>query len=273
MAWHYARYINRIAELGKKEYPLPVFVNLAGATAGQEPGDYPSGGSQPHNHDFWRAGAPQVDVLAPDIYLPNFAEIAELYSRRGNPLFIPETRADAANVFCAVVQLNAQMFSPFGIERQTETAGLLAKAYDVLGQFAPIILGHQGRGTIRAVVAKASADPQQLQLGKYVLDVAAGRGWRAAPPVSGRGYAILIQTGPDDFWVAGADLNLRFASIVPDAPMASLAAVEEGRFEDGAWVAHRRLARDDTEMGGDDRASLNLTADPRVFRVCLYSYR
>src|SRR4029434_6656271 len=29
MAWHFARYTNRVAELGKAEYPLPMFVNAA----------------------------------------------------------------------------------------------------------------------------------------------------------------------------------------------------------------------------------------------------
>jgi hypothetical protein len=275
MAWHYARYMNRIAEAGKKEYPLPVFVNAwLVQPQDKKPGDYPSGGPQAHNHDFWRAGAPQIDALAPDIYLTNFAEIAALYSRNGNPLFIPETRADAANAFYAVGQLNAQMYSPFGIERQAAAENSsLAKAYDVLSQLAPVILEHQGKGTMKGVVAQSGSAPEKAQLGNYIFDCAAGRGWRAARPAGGKGYAILIQTGPDEFWVAGADLNIRFASTNPDAPMASLASVEEGRFEDGAWVVKRHLAGDDTGMGGDDRASLNLTANPGILRVTLYSYR
>ncbi len=55
--------------------------------------------------------------------------------------------------------------------------------------------------------------------------------------------------------------------------MASLAAAEEGRFENGAWVIGRHLAGDDTGMGGDDRASLRLPAKPGILRVFLYSYR
>lgn len=274
MAWHYARYMDRIAEMGKKEYPLPVFVNAwLVQPQDKKPGDYPSGGPQAHNHDIWRAGAPHIDVLAPDIYLNNFAEIAELYSRNGNPLFIPETRADAANAFYAFGQLNAQMFSPFGIERQAKPDGPLAKAYDVLSQLAPMILDHQGKGTMKAVEAKAGAAPQKVQLGNYVLDIATGRGWRAAQPAAGSGYALFIQSGPDEFWAAGSGVNIRFASTASGTPMASLADVEEGRFENGAWVVHRRLAGDDTGMGGDDRASLTLRADPSILHFTLYSYR
>ena len=29
MAWQYARYVGRVAELGKAEYPMPMFVNAA----------------------------------------------------------------------------------------------------------------------------------------------------------------------------------------------------------------------------------------------------
>jgi hypothetical protein len=63
---------------------LPVFANAwIVQPQDKQPGDYPSGGPQAHNHDFWRAGAAQIDELAPDIYLPNFAEIAAMYSRKG----------------------------------------------------------------------------------------------------------------------------------------------------------------------------------------------
>jgi hypothetical protein len=183
MAWHYARYINRIVEAGKKEYPLPMFVNAwLVQPQDKQPGDYPSGGQQDHNHDFWRAGAPLVDVLAPDIYLPNFAEIATRYSRGGNPLFIPETRGDAANVFYAVGQLNAQMFSPFGIERQAAADTPLARAYDVLGQLTPLIMEHQAKGTMKAVVVDANSPSQKVQMGNYIFHVSMSRGRGGAPP-------------------------------------------------------------------------------------------
>ena len=172
MAWHYARYMNRVTELGKKEYPIPVYVNAwLAQPQDKQPGDYPSGGPQAHNHDFWRAGAPQIDVLAPDIYLANFAEIAAMYSRNGNPLFIPETRGDAANAFYAIGQLNAQMFSPFGIERQAGADSPLAAAYGVLHQLTPLIMEHQTNGTMKAVMMEPGTGSQKVQLGNYVFDL------------------------------------------------------------------------------------------------------
>jgi hypothetical protein len=73
--------------------------------------------------------------------------------------------------------------------------------------------------------------------------------------------------------VAGANLGIKFSSTVAATPMASLAGVEEGRFVNGAWVVGRHLAGDDTGMGGGDRASLRLTANPGILRVSLFSYR
>jgi hypothetical protein len=305
MAWHYARYMNRVTELGKKEYPIPVYVNAwLVQPQDKQPGDYPSGGPQSHNHDFWRAGAPQIDILAPDIYLNNFAEIATTYSRNGNPLFIPETRGDAANAFYAIGQLNAQMFSPFGIERQVSADSPLAAAYGVLKELTPLIMEHQTDGTMKAVMMDAGAGSQKVQMGTYVFELAMGGGRGAPPPAAAptagggrsaagvpqaaagggfgggrggsagaRGYAIVIQTGPDDFWVAGANLGIKFSSTVAATPMASLASVEEGRFVNGVWVVGRHLAGDDTGMGGGDRASLRLTANPGILHVSLFAYR
>jgi len=38
MAWHFARYVNRVTEAGKTEYPLPMFVNAALIRPGYQPG-------------------------------------------------------------------------------------------------------------------------------------------------------------------------------------------------------------------------------------------
>jgi hypothetical protein len=119
MAWHYARYCNHIAEAGKAEYNLPMFVNAwIVQPADKTPGDWPSGGPVDHVHDIWRAGAPAIDLLTPDLYLPNFIEMCARYTRGGgggNPLFIPESRAGAigaANAFYAIGQHAAIGYPP-----------------------------------------------------------------------------------------------------------------------------------------------------------------
>ena len=118
MAWHYARYIGKVVEAGKSEYALPMFANAALIRPNYAPGQYNSGGPLPHSIDIWRAGGPQLDFLAPDIYF-QFKDWCDRYARSGGPLFIPEAAGGAqgaANVFYAVGQRNAFGFAPFGID-------------------------------------------------------------------------------------------------------------------------------------------------------------
>ena len=87
----------------------------------KKPGEYPSGGPLPHLIDVWKAGAPSLDFLAPDIYFPNFSELAARYRRDDNVLFIPEANNAGkvevpANAFYAFGQLDALGFRPFSIE-------------------------------------------------------------------------------------------------------------------------------------------------------------
>jgi len=102
MAWHFGRYVNRVAELGKAEYPLPMFVNAALIRPGYQPGQYPSAGPLPHLMDVWRAGAPKIDFLSPDIYFTNFAEWVQRFHQSGNPLFIPENMPGPLNAVDAL---------------------------------------------------------------------------------------------------------------------------------------------------------------------------
>jgi beta-galactosidase GanA len=92
MAWNYARYFDVCAKSAKAEYSIPMFVNAwIVQPEDKRPGDYPSGGPQAHVLDFYRAGASNIDLLCPDIYLPDFADICSLYARNNNTLFIPES--------------------------------------------------------------------------------------------------------------------------------------------------------------------------------------
>ena len=79
-----------------------MYVNAALNRPGARPGQYNSGGPLPHLYEVWRAGAPAIDFLAPDIYLPNFVDWTGRYARADNPLFVPEARNDLS---CAVKAL------------------------------------------------------------------------------------------------------------------------------------------------------------------------
>ncbi|MCX6618752.1 MAG: DUF5597 domain-containing protein [Acidobacteria bacterium] len=288
MAWNYARYINRVAEAGKAEYRLPMFVNAwIVQPEDKGPGDYPSGGPVDHVHDVWRAGAPLIDILAPDIYLPNFPELVARYSRAANPAFIPESRAGAAgaaNAFYAFGQHGAMGYSPFGIEeREDPEKGPIPKAYAVLAQLAPQILEHQSKGSIAAVWLNKEQPAQKLQLGNYTLNIELRRTRRAPGLLPEVGSGIFIAAGPDEYIAAGTDVQITFSPNTPGPPIAGLATVEEGTYVNGRWVAGRVLNGDEVQLRYDLAAAaaenqsgsgLRFGADgPAIQRVRLYRYR
>src|SRR5882672_5433395 len=149
-AWNYARFVETLVKAGKARYPLPMYVNAALNRPDKKPGEYPSGGPLPHLIDVWKAGAPSLDFLAPDIYFPNFAQLAARYERPDNTLFIPEannaTNAQGpANAFYAFGELDSLGFSPFSIESLGDAPNALSRAYEVLAQLTPLILENRGK--------------------------------------------------------------------------------------------------------------------------------
>ena len=125
MAWYFADYTQAVAAAGKAELSLPMYANAALIRPGYQPGQYPSAGPLPHLIDVWRAAAPALDFLSPDIYFQNFSYWAELYTRSGNPLFIPEAMRSpeaAVNALYAFGALDAIGFCPFAIESNSEPA-------------------------------------------------------------------------------------------------------------------------------------------------------
>jgi len=178
MAWNFARYVNRVIEAGKAEYPIPMFLNCPQFGFGTAPaplhGGGQSGGAMPDAMDVYRAGAPLVDWLAADIYNPNFTWCCAKYNQSGNPLFIAEIGGGgdlSAKAIYAFGRHDAIGFSPFGIDRMADS-NPDPVGYGLLSQLAPMILEHQGNGTMSAVLVTATNSPQKIVVGNYTLQVA-----------------------------------------------------------------------------------------------------
>jgi hypothetical protein len=85
------------------------------------PPKYECGGPNDNVFPIWKAEAPAVDLLAPDIYLRDTAKylkLLDLYHRQDNPLFVPETigAGSYARFFFAALGRGAIGFSPFGMD-------------------------------------------------------------------------------------------------------------------------------------------------------------
>lgn len=118
MACAFAGYVGGLAAAGKGILGIPAYANAwIGPQPGQElPGNYPSGGPTAMMLPVWQAMAPALDFLAPDIYVPNSAEVMGQYASPANPLFIPEARFRAGDAFLSVSRFGGFGYHVFGIE-------------------------------------------------------------------------------------------------------------------------------------------------------------
>ena len=273
MAWNYARYVEKVASSGKKEYQLPMYVNAwLKQPYSYWPGRYPSGGPLPQVLDAWRAGAASIDFIAPDIYMDEFDWVCQEYTRNGNPLFIPETRGGevgAARVFYVFGQYNAGCFAPFGIDDIANTKNdPLEESYAVLKNMSAAILDHQGNGTMKGILVDSKSPVQKFELGDYIIE--ARLGGREKSEIAG---GLIIQTGKQEYICAGKSLDVLF---IPknDSLHVALEAVDEGSFKAGKWINERRLNGDEIHTSLFTGTGLRIPGNRvSIQKVTLYMYK
>ena len=274
MAWQFATFTNRVAKAGKAELPIPMYVN---AWLGPQPhadkaGQYPSGGPVAKMMDVWKAGAPSIDLEAPDIYVPQVDATFADYTRADNPLFTPETQPIAGDIFRDLGAHSGMGYSVFGIE-ESPTDGQIASAYQLLVPAIPAITAGQAAGKIRGF-ALDTDQTFQTTLGdwdisvagifdamkKYMLDAgmappkdtrvsrSEGRGLMAPVMTDMRPSGLILQLGPDEFLLMGSGFSFNFKTAGGKGSKFEVDSMEEGSFDNGRWVPGRRL-------NGDERYS------------------
>jgi beta-galactosidase GanA len=283
-AWFYARYADAVTRAGKAAYPLPMYVNVALNRTGKAPGDYPSGGPLPHLIDVWKTGAPSVDLISPDIYFPNFNDLAGRYNRPDNALFIPEANnvgapETPANAFYAIGKLDALGFSPFQVENADDTAqAAVTQAYGVLKQLTPAILAAQGLGKMSGFKPRVLEDgtvldqPVSQVIGDYRFTVGFLDPWtpKADQKTAAHG-GLIIQIGPEEYLIAGRGLVVTFAGAGNGPALAGIDSAVEGVFDaQGRWVPGRTLNGDQTHQGRHIRLA---PGQFQIQRVKFYRYR
>jgi beta-galactosidase GanA len=276
MAWHFATYTNAVAAAGKAAYPLPMYVNAALNRPGVVPGKYPSAGPLPHVMDVWQAGAPAIDILAPDFYNPDFKHWCDLYTRGGNPLFIPEHRFEdgvAAKAFFAFGNYNCLSFSPFAIEGSDTLKGApIGKAYELLQQVSPLLAKYQPAGQVRGFLVQKDSAARTATLGDYRVtakhEYTLGWSLGAKKAEWTPGGGLIIAVAPDEFYVVGTGIVLTCEPLAK-GKRAGYLSVDEGHFEGEKWVAGRRLNGDEDHQGRHVRVPGD---EYSIQRVKLYTY-
>ncbi|MBR0199906.1 MAG: DUF5597 domain-containing protein [Oscillospiraceae bacterium] len=296
-AYHVAGFVNTVAEAGKQVYPLPMAANCW-LDKGGKPGSYPTGGPVSKVHEVWDFCAPNIEVYCPDIYVPQFKAVCDEFTRRGGALFIPES---ATHSYCAprlvytLGHYHAMCYSPFGFDDIgkpfTAVQGFLfgmdvsdpalktpqsfeeyAAFGQILREMTPMLAQAYGTDRLQAVSAETdpvipgpggnpfAAVPPTMDFGSFRLSV------RFQSPMNPRndGACLCLKISDSECWVVGSACGLTFTSADPAKPNLDLMQVEEGRFENGAWIPGRRL-------NGDETASLSLEK-PAVLHVRFFTY-
>lgn len=239
MAWHYAKYIGYIAESGRKKHNLPMFVNAWIVQKPDDlPGVYPNGGPVSRVMDIYKAAAPSIDVISPDIYLPNYKEVFGMYYRKAdNPLLVPESSLDPARAFFAFAEYDAICFSPFGIE---DAAGdiLFSSSYATLNELLPVIAQHQGTGRMRGIHLTSDHQDEVMNINGYEIAL------KIQDPAQ-PAFGLIIHTSEHEFLVSGMNFKATFQKNAGNQ-IAYIGKVTEGRFEDGKWIEMRWLNGDET---------------------------
>jgi len=281
-AWHYARFVEALVVAGKKRYDIPLYVNVALNRTGRKPGEYPSGGPLPHLIDVWKAGTPTTDMLSPDIYFPNFTQLAARFNRPDNVLFIPEANNAtnsqvSANAFYSFGELDSLGFSPFSIESLGDAPNALSQSYEVLKQLTPILLDARGRGRLVGFRATINEDgsvidsPVKKMLGGIEFTVTFVDPWtpRDKQTIADHG-GLVIHAGGEDYWIAGSGITITFKGADGGPPLVGIDVAEEGAFEKGVWKPGRRLNGDQTHQGRHIRLP---PGQFQIQKVRLYRYR
>jgi hypothetical protein len=291
-AWSVARYIEQIAAAGKAEYPLSLYVNAAlrDPLRPSRPPSYESGGPTDNVIPIWKAAAPSIDLLAPDIYLGESAQylkVLDLYHRPDNALFVPETRNDPAysRYLFAALGRGAIGFSPFGLDYTgyansplgatkitEESLAPFALNYKLIGPMDREIARLNFEGKLQAVAEEKAEPSQSLEFGPWTVLVSYGLrqfGPGENPPGNPEpvGRALVARLAENQFLVAGFFCRVDFrVSDKASGKQREFLRVEEGTYENGVFRPSRVWNGDQTDWG------LNFTSAPQVLRVSVGMY-
>ena len=82
--------------------------------------------------------------------------------------------------------------------------------------------------------------------------------------------AIIIQTGDNEFYVAGSGIVVTFKNVGNPSLTTGILKVDEGKFENKNWKVIRHLNGDQTHQGRHVRIFIN---DYSIVRFELYNYK
>ena len=289
--WSIARYVEQVAKAGKAEYALPLYLNhsLEDPLRAPREGRLAWPAMTDHVLDIWKATAPSLDLIAPDIYMSQYAQyekVLDAYARKDNALFVPESGNAAAypRYFFAALGHGAIGWATFGLDLtgyanaplgapvvDEKLIDLFAHDFELIGPMQREIARLNFEGKLQAVAEDPAVHEQTLTFGSWTATVAYGLrvfGHAANAPGNAEptGRVLVAQLGPDEFLVTGVSARVDFRPTDAAGKHREFVRVEEGTYVDGKWKFLRIWNGDQTDYG------LNFTTQPQVLRVILMTY-
>jgi hypothetical protein len=262
MAAAFARYTQVVAAAGRAELNLPLFVNawldrdsvLDGPVAlagGKRPGQYPSGGPVLPVAAIWEALAPDIDFLAPDMYVDDAAPVFAGYKARRDRLFIPELRGDAPGIpqmFEAIGGHAALGVAPFGVDSYITDDPEIAPLTDAYGllRAAAAVIAESPTARMRAITLNEDNPSAEFSIGDVRVNIHTKDEWGYVTPTY-PGYAIVIEDGDDAAYLIGRGFWITLAAAEGLTPAFLSATAFE--LEDSELVPVFRLNGDETASG------------------------
>ncbi|HEX8485335.1 DUF5597 domain-containing protein [Sphingomonas sp.] len=297
--WHVASYVGEIAAAGKAIKPVPMYANasLSGAFNVPDPKGVASGGPQPDVIDIWKAAAPAIDLVAPDIYEAKSSEVIEYlrrYARADNALMVPEigNAAKFARYAHAAIGKGAIGFAPFGMDDtgyynfplgggplDAEIVEAFASKYAPFAgmqrAWARIAFEHPTWGLAKP----DDGASQTVTAGDWTIVASYGQwqfgskdsAWLKAPPTPWNdqpvGGGVIAQLSADEFLVTGDHVRFDFAAAKGGSPNGMVLRVEQGHYDGERWIVDRLWNGDQTDYG------LNFIDKPVWLKVVMARYR
>ena len=280
-AYYVSSYIGQVAAAGKHELALPMYANnwLKSPRAfpiHTIPGDdYPSGGPTINMVPVWKIAAPALDLLAPDIYVPNsenYQQVMRDFHTSTNPLLVPESlgfepfpgaSGYARPLFFAIGQ-GAIGFGNFGIDRVSLDAPMLPETaasiegFRLIGSFVNQLAALAFAGKVKTAVEDNGLAQREIDYDGTRILISYPPAYDPPPgPVSAtsdtthlkEGRVLVAQLSDTEYLVAGIDCRVQFLPTVHSTKQMQMLKVEEGRYDGETWIPTRLWNGDETDYG------------------------
>lgn len=262
MAYYFAKAVEQITSAGQREYALPCFANNWLKQHPWYPGSYPSGGPVRDMHWVWKAIAPSLFTLAPDIYVPYVPEVMKEWHYESNPLLIPEARRDAVTASYAMYAMlhhHAICYAPFGIEDlggdaesfQAPPAEMMAalnidpasfdiggtkevlgSVYSLVGEMQKLYFKYRGTEHLKCFLQDSENDKGiYLRFEDYDIEISYFPKMPGNPVASG----AIFELSRSEFIIVGMMAQYRIHAKTGENKTPGFLKKESGTIYDGKW--------------------------------------